>query len=127
MLDNGNESSSRNVVVAWKIHDQRNETDGDDPAGEPAPGAVATGAWPNKPGQFSIETRLAETDWQSADPAAVAYRPSLIFDRAVLVSHHVREPKGRGVHLHRYLVSVAAISDVRIQNRKQARLDGTKS
>lgn len=66
--------------VRWEnnlVHDRRYELAGDDPTDETASGAVPEQTWPDTSGQFTIETRLPETDWQSFDPASLDYPPCL--------------------------------------------------
>jgi hypothetical protein len=76
-LVNRDEGAHRvDLRVRWDgelAHDQRYELAGDDPTDETAPGVVPDQTWPDTPGQFTIETRLAETDWQSFDPASLDY------------------------------------------------------
>lgn len=80
-LVNRDERAHRvDLRVRWDgeiVHDQRYDLAGDDPTDDTAPGVVPDQTWPTTPGQFTIQTRLPETDWQSFDPASLDYPPCL--------------------------------------------------
>jgi hypothetical protein len=62
--------------VRWDgdlVHDRRYDLPADDPTDDTAPSVVPTQTWPATPGQFTVKTRLPESDWQSLDPVSLEY------------------------------------------------------
>jgi hypothetical protein len=78
---NRDQSAHRVDLHIWwdddLVHDQQYELARDDPTDQMASGAVPEQTWPDTSGQFTIETRLPESDWQSFDPSSLDYPPCL--------------------------------------------------